>query len=592
MTSPDPDLPLDPQSPGEDSRIAERLHYLEASLHRMEARLAALEGSPQRPPAPAAPAPPSEEPPAQESPEPPAPEASGGFMGLAGVAFLVLGGAFFIRAITDSGMVPQPVGVGLGLLYACVWMFTADRARTEAGAALFTLLALVIVHPLIWESTTTFHALSPRASSLTLLTASSLLMAVAWRRSLHKVAWTITLASLALGLGLMFSTKAMEAFTGVFLAFGGGTLWLTYGRRWHGLRWPTAFFADWAVVVMTVFLAAPADAPEEFRHLSPASVLVLAVGLVVLYLGSFILRILRRERSLNTFEIAQTLAVLVAGFGGAARVAHLLGSGVGPFGVGALVVSLACYGLSFAYVEKDMEGGTNFVYFTSLALIFMLVGSPMVLPTGAMPLTYGGLGLFAAGLGIHFNRGILVAHGAIYLSVAAIVSGALGSSFRAFGSSTAPTFPPMDFQATLILASLIGTHLFLVLRRHHASLPWYHRLPSLAVGTWAVLGLGAFIVALGTRLMGQLALDPGALATLRTGILACTAVALAGVAKRFPSSEVGWLVHPVLVATGLKFLLEDLPKGRPLTLFLAFTLFGGALLVAPRILKGKREHPG
>lgn len=510
-------------------------------------------------------------------------------MGLAGVAFLVLGGAFFIRAITDSGMVPQLVGVGLGLLYAAVWIFTADRARTNSGAVLFSLLALAIVYPLLWESTTTFHALKPNASAFILLIAACLLMTVAWRRSLHKVAWAITLASLGLCLGLMFATKAMEVFTAVFLAFGGGTLWLTYGRRWHGLRWPTAFLADWAVIVMTVFITSPGDAPEEFRKLSPVGVLLLSVGLVVLYLGSFVLRILRRERSLNAFEIGQTLAVLVAGFGGAARVAHVLGSGVGPFGIGALVVSLICYGLSFAHVEKDLEGGTNFIYFTSLALVFMLVGSPMVLPSAALPMTYGALGLLAVSLGVHFNREILVSHSATYLSAAALVSGALGSALGAFGRSAAPMFPPMGIQATVILASLIGTHLFLVLKKGHRTLPWYHRLPSFAVGTWAILGLGAFIVALGARLMGQLAADPGALAVLRTGILACTAVALAGVAKRFPASEIGWLVHPVLVLTGFKFLLEDLPRGRPLTLFLAFSLFGAALLLAPRIMRHRAE---
>jgi hypothetical protein len=506
-------------------------------------------------------------------------------MGLAGIAFLVLGGAFFIRAITDSGMVPQGVGVGLGLLYAGVWMVTADRSRTDSGAALFALLAVVIVYPLLWESTTTFHALPPRAAALILLISGCLLMAVAWRKSLHKVAWTVTLASLVLGLSLMFATKAIEAFTAVFLAFGAGTLWLTYGRRWHGLRWPAALFADWAVVVLTIFVASPNEAPEGFRSLSPPLALLLSLGLVVLYLGSFVLRILRRERSLNTFEIAQSVAVLIAGFGGAARVAHLLGNGVGPFGIGALVVALACYGLSFALVEKHLEGGSNFVYFTSLALTFMLVGSPMILPKAALSLTYGGFGILAAGLGIHFKRTILVAHSAVYLSAAALVSGALGSALAAFGGSTAPAFPPMALQAMVILVCLVGTHLFLVLQKDHANLPWSHRLPSFAVGTWGVLGLGAFIVALGVLLVGRTATDPGALAALRTSILAATAVVLAVAARKFPTSEIGWLVHPVLVATGLKFLLEDLPKGRPLTLFLAFTCYGLALLAAPRLMK-------
>lgn len=579
MTPQGPDEPLSP-APSPEARFL----ALEQSVQRLEARLAALEQG-------VAPAPvPRVDPVETRAPAPveptPAP-ASGGLMGLAGIAFLVLGGAFFIRAITDSGMVPQGVGVGLGLLYACVWMILADRSRTDSGAALFSILALAIVHPLLWESTTKFHALAPQAAAVLLLLGSGLLMAVAWRKSLHKVAWTITLASLVLGLSLMFSTKAIEAYTAVFLAFGGGTLWLTYGRRWHGLRWPAALFADWSVIILTVFVASPNEAPEGFRAISPSLALLLSLGLVVLYLGSFVLRILRRERSLTTFEIAQSVAVLIAGFGGAARVAHVLGSGVGPFGVGALVVALACYGLSFALVEKHQEGGTNFVYFTSLALIFMLVGSPMILPRTALALTYGGFGILAAGLGIRFGKTILVAHSAIYLSVAALVAGTLGSALRAFGGTAAPPFPPMALEAMGILACLVGTHLFQVLQKDHAALPWTRRLPSFAVGTWAVLGLGAFVVALGVLAIPRTAADPGALAALRTAILAVTTVLLAVAARKFPSSEIGWLVHPVLGVTGLKFLAEDLPKGRPLTLFLAFTCYGIALLAAPRMLRGR-----
>jgi hypothetical protein len=50
-------------------------------------------------------------------------------------------------------------------------------------------------------------------------------------------------------------------------------------------------------------------------------------------------------------------------------------------------------------------------------------------------------------------------------------------------------------------------------------------------------------------------------------------------------AEGAWLVYPLLALTGLKFVLEDFRVGRPGTLFLAFALYGLALIVAPRLAR-------
>jgi hypothetical protein len=79
------------------------------------------------------------------------------------------------------------------------------------------------------------------------------------------------------------------------------------------------------------------------------------------------------------------------------------------------------------------------------------------------------------------------------------------------------------------------------------------------------------------------AADAGVVATVRTSVLAAAALALAWAGRFERFRESAWLLYPVLAAGGLKLLVEDLPRSRPATLFIALALYGGALIVAPRI---------
>ncbi len=95
---------------------------------------------------------------------------------------------------------------------------------------------------------------------------------------------------------------------------------------------------------------------------------------------------------------------------------------------------------------------------------------------------------------------------------------------------------------------------------------------------------GAVSVALG----GSPAADPAVLAVIRTAVLALAAVALAFGVPRVRLFEMTWLVLPLIVLGGIKFLAEDLPHGRPLTLFLGLACYGTALIGASRVLRTRR----
>jgi hypothetical protein len=75
----------------------------------------------------------------------------------------------------------------------------------------------------------------------------------------------------------------------------------------------------------------------------------------------------------------------------------------------------------------------------------------------------------------------------------------------------------------------------------------------------------------------------GALATLRTVVLVAAVLATAFLGRTPGQAEAAWLAYPLLGFIGLKMLLEDLPRGRPVTLILAFAFYGLALILVPRI---------
>jgi hypothetical protein len=399
------------------------------------------------------------------------------------------------------------------------------------------------------------------------------------------IAWMVATAALGTGFALMAATSAITTFCALLIFFAGASLWVADRDDWRGFRWLAAAAADAAVLCMTILAIGPGHSPELVRNLAVPGVLALALALVVVYLGSFTVRALVRPSSVQAFEVAQTLAVLVIGFGGAIRVAHAAGAPAWPLGLAALVIGLGCYGAAFTFVRHQAEGSSDFRFLSSLALLLVLAGSPSLLRDGWLALHFALLGLAAVGLGRRYLRRSLAVHGAVLLVAGAYVSGLLAATWHAFLTPSDRVDGSFPLPALLTLAVLAAGHTLLAARPGPGPRPWGFRLPCLILGTLGLLGLGALAV-LATLAPGRAGLPaPGTLAAVRTGVLALAAVLAAALGRWFRGGDLGRLVYPLLGATALKLLLEDVPQGRPLTLSLAFSFFGAALLVAPRLAK-------
>jgi hypothetical protein len=502
-----------------------------------------------------------------------------------GRTFVALGGAYLLRALTDAAMIPLPQGTALGLAYAIGWLVMSDRAagtnrRTSAG--FHGLVAAMIAFPLIWESVVRFQLLTPNAAAIALALVTALILTAALRQDSQLLAWIAVVAALATSLAAVAATRVVLPFAAVTIALGIATLWIGYGADWVLLRWPAALVADLMVLALTIRVAS-GSWPD-----APGAVIALQLLLVTGHLGSVAARTLLRGRDVNLFEIVQTAGVLAVGFGGAMYVARTTGHGAAPIAAMNLVVGAGCYGVAFAFLARLRDLQRNFYFYTSLGLILALVSTALLLSGPAVASTWTVVAIVVAGLALRTGRTTLNSHAAVYVVAAAAASGLLAAASAALAAPAGAAWPPIGPTA---LAALVGAAACwaIPMSPAGASSP-IGRMPRLAIAivlVWSAAGwlVGVLVSALPHATIPGV--DAGALATVRTSVLAAGALALAWAGRSERFRESGWLLYPVLAVGALKLLVEDLPRSQPATLFIALAAYGGALIVAPRLARAR-----
>ena len=502
---------------------------------------------------------------------------------LLGRTLLVFGGAYLLRAVTDSGLLPQAGGVLAGLGYALLWLVLADRAAAAGhrlSASFHGAASVAIAFPILWETVTRFRLLPVAAATAAVGAVALAALAVAFRRRLAAVAWLAALGGATAALAMMRGGESAWVPAALLILLGVAVLWLAYARRWPALPWLSAAAADLGVVVLAAGTLAG-------RHAVPVGLVVgIQLALFLAYLGSAALRSLVQHRPLGAFEAAQAAVALVVGYGGAVRVSQAGGLSVGWLGAAGILLALAAYAAAFSPALRASRR-QSFFFFTTLALVLVLVASRLVVPPGGMAPGWALLAVACAALSWRFARVTLNLHSAVYLAAAAVASGLLATGRSAFLASAAEDWSRPGSGQAAVLAAILAC-LALPVARISAQWGWAARLPGLLVILLAVWGGGGALISLLAPAVARGpagGFDAGALAALRTVALAGAAVLLAWLARRERWREAGWLVTPLLVVCGAKLLLEDFPRGRPLTLFVALVAVGAALIAASRLAR-------
>jgi hypothetical protein len=189
--------------------------------------------------------------------------------------------------------------------------------------------------------------------------------------------------------------------------------------------------------------------------------------------------------------------------------------------------------------------------------------------------------------GWRLGRLSLGTHAALFAVAAAWGSGLIAEGIRAFAASSGTPWDPPATAASLTLGAIVVALAFpSPVSPYQGRLRGASRLVLLTLAVW---GLCAVLVRTGAWALGLepgAGTDPGALAALRSAVLAATAVALAWSSHTEHLRSARWLVYPVLAAGILKLGLQDFVVGSPATLVLSFLAYGTALIVAPRLRRG------
>jgi hypothetical protein len=249
-----------------------------------------------------------------------------------------------------------------------------------------------------------------------------------------------------------------------------------------------------------------------------------------------------------------------------------------------LALGLAAYAVAFAFVERLQKGRTNFYFYTSVAIAFVLAGTGLVLSAAALPLAWAALAVVAGWMGRRQGRLTLGAHSAVYAVAAAIAGDLLAHAFETTVSPAAvPWTPPPPGSLAVLVA--MGASAWLRASASARSTAFERILQLLLLAALAAAAAGVLIGWLVPVFAGTPgpAASVGAAATVRTAVLVVGALLLAWLGRLDAWLEAGWLAYPLLAAIGLKVLLEDLPRSRPATLFLTFALYGAALILVPRL---------
>lgn len=445
-----------------------------------------------------------------------------------GRALLAVAGAYLLRALTEMGVLPHAAGVAAGIAYAALWLWLASRSRRDFTAALNAATAIIVLAPLLWEAVVRLHATPPWVAAVTL--AAFPIAAVAFERKANTamVSSIVAPACAWTSLVLIFGTQAMLPFTLASLAIAAACE--IDGTR---TRWMVAIAADCEVLLLVGLTGRSAGLPEGYAPVPIVAAAVLAALLAAIYVGEALHSTVLQQRPFSIFGIVQTAGAFVIGVGGVWYLTHASAA----IACVMLAAGVGCY----AIAGRATHARNLYTYATFAFL----------LTAGAIPVLASGWAL-------------TVIWPALAIVVFFVNPGKLGNWHAAAFLWLAAVFAPHSFVG--VVPAAVAVYALLIRRRDERS-------------TAFLIG-GAVVYSIASALLTSVHR-----AGVPTASLTLCSIGLAAAGARLRRPELVWLMFATMATAGWQLVTHDLEAESSMPLVFSLLLFGGTLVLLPKILK-------
>lgn len=509
---------------------------------------------------------------------PPMESESPGIAPVVGRALLGIAGAYVLRAAAESGAVPQLAAMAAAVVYALWWLVSSARlaARSHLLAGAHVVTAVLVIYPMVWETTVRFHAMPPSVAAAVLAAFAAVGLAVAWPKNLGEVVWVTILAGLGTSAALLVATSHLFPFTAAILVMATAVEACACRDHWLSLRGITAMVADLAVLLTSFIVTRPGGLPEGYAPVTLPMVLSVQIGLLLIYLASTVVRTLLRGLHISVFEILQTAVAFAISVGGALRVVRDSPAGAAAVAWFCLFGGIACYLVAFAFLDRRARRDANFYTYSTYGLLLALAGTRLMMSDLALAVTWSLLAIAATWIGNRTDRSSVRAHGACYLWLAVVFSGLATQGWSSLASARSVS---LSTEAGLTAIGCISAYgVFWVVSRTGPE-RLSDRIPAIALSAGACWSLAclasAWLIRNGT----------GWSVTQRTVLLTLMAALAAWLGSRLGRAELTSLLYPLMALVGLKLLFQDFHQGTPATMAVSLLCFGGTLVALPRLAR-------
>ncbi len=500
-----------------------------------------------------------------------------GAFAVVGRAMLGIAGAYLLRAIAESELIPKPIVAAVAIAYAVMWL--AWGARTRAGAwfasSVYACASSLILAPMLWELTMRFKVLPASTAACAVgLFASAAFVLARKPDQVHllRIA-NITASSLALVLAI--ATHVTLPFIGVLLLMVAFSEYAMSREHASGARIFVAFAADLAVWVLLFIYSSPFSTRLDYPSVAAFWLLLPGIALFSIFATSISTRSILRRGKITAFETLQTTVVFVM-----MAYSFLL---FGP-PTSRIIVGVLCLALSFAgYVAvfkpiECMREPFNATVFASWSAALFLAGNWFCIPASWLPASLSMAAVGATLAGSRMRRLVLEFHGTVYLLTAGVASGLPGYVLRV-ATEIPKEAPPWGID--LVSACAVICYVTVNSDRNQ---PWQPKTLHLVSACLGILGVTALLLQ-GLTVLASLFVNPAAhhLALVRTLALCAVALGLAFIGAHWRRLELTRLGFAVLVFLAIKLIAEDLRHGHLGYTAASICLVAITLIAVPRV---------